>query len=229
MQTVLQHKARTPSLLAVLAGHALLLWALLQLMAPMPQALAQGVAMVAWLSLHSPAPPAMAAALQRPVAAPRRAPAVAVEQAAAQLPAATSGPAFAPMAETTPVPAAPPAPLQLAVASPAPAPTPAPSTPAAPAPSPEPVITRPDHADCHAPPHPALLRERGVEGVVRLRVQVDSQGRAAAVQLQASSGWRLFDEAALAQVRGCRFQPARHNGVAVDSWVEFPMRFALAG
>jgi protein TonB len=71
------------------------------------------------------------------------------------------------------------------------------------------------------------LRERGIEGLVRLRVLVGADGRAREVKLGASSGWRLFDEAALAQARGCRFQPAREDGVAVDSWVEYPVRFAL--
>ncbi len=62
-----------------------------------------------------------------------------------------------------------------------------------------------------------------------LRVKVDMQGRPADVQLLAGSGWRLFDEAALQQVRACRFIPARQGDQAIDSWVEFPVRFALAG
>jgi protein TonB len=76
-------------------------------------------------------------------------------------------------------------------------------------------------------PHPPALRERGIEGIVRLRVQVDRDGRARQVQIAASSGWRLFDDAALAQVRSCRFRPAREGETAVETWVEFPVRFAL--
>ncbi len=88
------------------------------------------------------------------------------------------------------------------------------------------------HADrrlCPPAPHPAALRERGIEGAVVLRVKVDVQGRPADVQVLAGSGWRLFDDAALQQVRACRFIPATQDGQAIDSWVEFPVRFALAG
>lgn len=88
------------------------------------------------------------------------------------------------------------------------------------------------HADrrlCPPAPHPAALRERGIEGAVLLRVLVDAQGRPADVQVANGSGWRLFDEAALQQVRACRFVPATQGGQAIDSWVEFPVRFALAG
>jgi protein TonB len=63
--------------------------------------------------------------------------------------------------------------------------------------------------------------------VVRLRVQVDREGRAREAQVLDSSGWRLFDEAALAQARRCRFRPAHDGTTAVESWVEFPVRFAL--
>lgn len=91
------------------------------------------------------------------------------------------------------------------------------------------VIARADRQHCPPAPHPAALRERGIEGAVLLRVKVDMQGRPADVQLLAGSGWRLFDEAALQQVRACRFIPATQGGQAIDSWVEFPVRFALAG
>lgn len=91
------------------------------------------------------------------------------------------------------------------------------------------VVAHADRWQCPPAPHPAALRERGIEGAVMLRVKVDMQGRPADVQLLAGSGWRLFDEAALQQVRACRFIPARQGGQAIDSWVEFPVRFALTG
>ncbi len=87
----------------------------------------------------------------------------------------------------------------------------------------------PDHASCARAPHPPLLRERGIEGRVQLRVHVGADGHAREVQLVASSGYRLFDEAALAQARGCRFRPALQDDAPVDAWVEFAVRFALAG
>lgn len=87
----------------------------------------------------------------------------------------------------------------------------------------------PDHRDCARAPYPAMLRERGIQGELTLRVHVTADGRAAQVLLLASSGWRLFDEAALAQVRACRFRPAQVDGRAVADWVELPVRFALDG
>jgi periplasmic protein TonB len=87
----------------------------------------------------------------------------------------------------------------------------------------------PEHAACAQAPHPPLLRERGIEGRVQLRVHIGADGRAREVQLLASSGYRLFDEAALAQARGCRFRPALRDDTPIDAWVEFPVRFALAG
>ncbi|RTL17199.1 MAG: energy transducer TonB [Burkholderiales bacterium] len=84
-------------------------------------------------------------------------------------------------------------------------------------------------AACAPAPHPPALRERGIEGVVRLRVWVDELGRAGQVLLAASSGWRLFDEAAITQARGCPFHPALRGQQPIGSWVEFPVRFALEG
>jgi len=86
-----------------------------------------------------------------------------------------------------------------------------------------------DHAGCVQARYPALLRERGIEGVVQLRVKVGTDGRAAEVQVLRGSGWRLFDEAAVAQARGCHFRAARVGEQAVAEWVEFPVRFALGG
>jgi protein TonB len=94
-------------------------------------------------------------------------------------------------------------------------------------PTAEPVLQSARRAACAPATHPPLLQERGIEGVVRLRVWVDELGRAGQVLLAASSGWRLFDEAALAQARRCPFQPALRGTQPVGSWVEFPVRFAL--
>lgn len=91
----------------------------------------------------------------------------------------------------------------------------------------EPPLQSARRAACAPAPHPLALRERGIEGVVRLRVWVDELGRAGQVLLAGSSGWRLFDDAAVAQARRCPFHPARRGAQPVGSWVEFPVRFAL--
>lgn len=94
---------------------------------------------------------------------------------------------------------------------------------------PAPTPAQADRRECPPAPHPAALRERGIEGEVRLLVRVGADGRAAEVRLQQPSGWRLFDHAAMAQAQACRFQPARRGVQAVESWVEFPVRFSLRG
>lgn len=97
-------------------------------------------------------------------------------------------------------------------------------------PSPAPITTaRADHQRCSPSPHPAALRDRGIEGEVRLRVRVTEQGRAADVQVVAGSGWRLFDDAAVRQAIHCHFLPAQRAGQPIESWVEFPVRFTLNG
>lgn len=243
------------ALVVVCAAHALLGWALLALGTErMPSSVrawpADGWRLVA-VRLVPPTPPAAlapaatrapeAAAQPQPQPAAQRAtPAAAPEPARAAL---TPGHAT-PHAVATAVVAAEPALQTEAPTAAAAAPTSAVAAPAAlaqhaqqaspaaataRAEAPPLVIARADRQQCPPAPHPAALRERGIEGAVLLRVKVDVQGRAADVQLIAGSGWRLFDEAALQQVRACRFIPATQGGQAIDSWVEFPVRFALAG
>lgn len=91
----------------------------------------------------------------------------------------------------------------------------------------------PDHGSCSARGvarhYPALLRERGIEGQVLLRVQVDPEGRAAEAVVRASSGWRLLDEAARQVALDCPYLPARRGEQRLSAWVEYPVRFALGG
>lgn len=217
---------RLPAILAVLLLHALglaLLWGgswpagpaareplTLRLIASPPVPSAPAAPPVA------PVPPAAAAAMAAAPALPAPAPlAVAVLSSPPPAPPTAAG-------------AAGPAPP--AVASPAPA-TPAPPALAAPAVtvalgSAEPLQPA-RRAACPPAPHPPLLRERGIEGLVRLRVWVDELGRAGDVRVAASSGFRLFDEAAVAQARRCPYEAARQGQREVASWVEFPVRFAL--
>jgi len=75
--------------------------------------------------------------------------------------------------------------------------------------------------------YPPMLRERGIEGQVLLRVRVDEQGRAAEVRVLGGSGWRLLDQAAQRITQDCHFVPARRGEQVLMSWVEYPVRFAL--
>ena len=210
----------------VVAAHALLLLVAWQAglrvgAAPRPEATPLQVSLLAPQRVAPrrqpvmPVPPAPTPTL--PAAPVMTAPTIAVMAPAA--PAAAPQPlprAAEPVSPPAPAPTAPPA--RVAVASTPPAPT-------------EPALTqaRADHRRCPPAPHPVALRERGIEGVVHLRVRVGSDGLPAEVNVSAGSGWLLMDQAALNQVRGCRFLPARRGSEPVESWVEFPVRFVLNG
>ena len=78
-----------------------------------------------------------------------------------------------------------------------------------------------------APRYPLVARRNGVEGTVRVKVLVTSDGRPAQVQLDQTSGSSALDAAALEAVREWRFVPARRGEERIESWVEFPVVFKL--
>lgn len=94
-----------------------------------------------------------------------------------------------------------------------------------------PVQMPADHRACSARQierhYPGMLRDRGIEGRVVLRVKVDADGHAAEVLVAGGSGWRLLDEAARRVAEACPFIPARRGDQRLVSWVEYPVRFAL--
>lgn len=77
------------------------------------------------------------------------------------------------------------------------------------------------------PSYPAAAREDGHEGVVVLRVQIDAQGRALAVDWLQRSGQPLLDHSARDTVRRWRFEPARHGDTAVPSQLRITLRYQL--
>jgi protein TonB len=77
------------------------------------------------------------------------------------------------------------------------------------------------------PLYPPAARRRGQQGIVLLSVRVDASGRPEAVDVQASSGFRVLDEAARAAVERWEFEPGRLNGAPVPSQAEVPIRFEL--
>ena len=67
--------------------------------------------------------------------------------------------------------------------------------------------------------YPARLRERGVEGVVRLRFYVDARGRVSRVRVSESSGHGGLDRAAREVADEMQFLPALNRDRAVGVWV----------
>lgn len=85
-------------------------------------------------------------------------------------------------------------------------------------------------AGLHNPPtrYPRLALERQWEGIVRLKVQVLTDGTAGEVQILQSSGHDLLDESAQDQVKRLwHFEPAHRGGQAVTSWVVIPVEFKI--
>jgi len=61
-----------------------------------------------------------------------------------------------------------------------------------------------------------------------LRVLIGEDGTVKRVEIAQSSGFDSLDDSAVQTVRTrWRFVAARRDGVAVESWVEVPIRFAL--
>ncbi len=123
-----------------------------------------------------------------------------------------------------------------------PTPTPQPelSASAAPTPAETPVqdalaasITLPrfDAKYLNNPPplYPPIARRLGETGRVLLRVFVRTDGSAADVQINKSSGSSRLDQAALDAVRKWSFEPARRGGIAVEAPVLVPISFTLEG
>lgn len=75
--------------------------------------------------------------------------------------------------------------------------------------------------------YPAVARERGWQGTVKLRIELLANGRVGEVEVAQSSGYPVLDEAALRSVRGWRHRPATEDGVPVTRKIDFDVEFAL--
>lgn len=78
-----------------------------------------------------------------------------------------------------------------------------------------------------APEYPQSAINRGLEGTVLLKVQVNPAGKATDVQIYKSSGASALDEAALGTVRRWSFVPAKRGSEAVSGQVIVPIDFSL--
>ncbi len=77
------------------------------------------------------------------------------------------------------------------------------------------------------PPYPEHLLLQRIEGVVRLLVTVQRDGRVASARVYRSSGYTEMDESALSTVRQWIFTPARRGQVPVEDTVIVPVRFQI--
>lgn len=120
-----------------------------------------------------------------------------------------------------------PAPIEEAPAPAAPAEPDAPAAPAAGvvlAPGDQPV---PMAGQTPPPAYPSAALRRGDAGTVMVRVEVGADGVPTDVSVEARSGSRDLDRAALDAVRRWRFNPAQRDGQPVASSVVVPIDFNL--
>ncbi len=77
------------------------------------------------------------------------------------------------------------------------------------------------------PHYPMAAKRRGMEGVVELRVMVDSRGTPVTIEIKLSSGFQVLDREAIKAVWQWRFQAAKRAGMAVAGEVIVPVRYQL--
>jgi len=85
-----------------------------------------------------------------------------------------------------------------------------------------------DYGSDPAPIYPESARRREQQGTVTVRVLVGADGSVEQAEIADSSGFDTLDDAAIDTVRlRWRFVPARRDGLAIETWVLVPIRFAL--
>jgi protein TonB len=75
--------------------------------------------------------------------------------------------------------------------------------------------------------YPKLLKEAGIGGTVNVWVFIDTEGRVKNAVVQASSGNKALDEAALKAAREFEFTPALNRDKRVPVWVAIPIVFSV--
>lgn len=200
----------------VLAAHLLGGWALLQVDAvrqAVIEAAPMMVNLIAQPDLPKPPPPPPTPQVQK--ARPAPAPLIAA--------APTPSPAAPSFVAPEPAPA-PPAPLVTAPAPPAP---PAPPVVAAP---PAPKVIPANAVRYLAEPRmtvPVLSRRLGEQGIVYLRIVVDTRGQLKDVSVRKSSGFARLDQQALQDIRSARFAPQTENGQPIEWETTAPLSYEL--
>jgi TonB family protein len=75
--------------------------------------------------------------------------------------------------------------------------------------------------------YPALLRDAGVGGTVRVYFYIDEDGVVRDTRIDQSSGHPALDDAALSVASVYRFSPALNRDRPTPVWVSFPITFQV--
>lgn len=89
------------------------------------------------------------------------------------------------------------------------------------------VDQRPSISRRVMPQYPDSARRRNIEGMVVVRLIVDTEGKAQQCAIHSSEPAEIFDNAALTAARKTRFVPGKVNGQPVNTMVLIPYKFAL--
>ncbi len=76
-----------------------------------------------------------------------------------------------------------------------------------------------------APTYPPQALARGVEGEVRVRLTINTEGRVATAEIVSASPPGVFETAALAAVRRWRFDPVMRGGRPIEASITATIRF----
>jgi TonB family protein len=76
--------------------------------------------------------------------------------------------------------------------------------------------------------YPALLRDAGIGGTVRVYFFIDENGQVGDRRIDQSSGHQALDDVALAVAQVYRFSAAMNRDRVVPVWVSFPITFQVA-
>lgn len=80
----------------------------------------------------------------------------------------------------------------------------------------------------HVPPiYPFQAKRRGIEGWVKVKFLVNSQGRVEQVSILAADPETIFDQSVLNVLPKWRFAPGTIEGISVNTWVVTTIRFEL--
>ena len=89
------------------------------------------------------------------------------------------------------------------------------------------VFVKPKRVKPSKAPYPPTLKAQGIEGDVKIRVNVDATGRVTKVVVIGSSGHTAFDKAARRAALKEKFRPATRDGKAVPFTLSYSYRFRI--
>jgi protein TonB len=87
----------------------------------------------------------------------------------------------------------------------------------------------PRYAGSFQPDYPASEQRREIEGIVRVRVLIGTDGRVKAIELVSTDSQGFFEATKRRALTKWRFKPATRGGVAEESWKEMTVRFQIRG